>query len=191
MATDVTPNGNRCHPKPEAVRASTSAYAVNESGSFPSLIPGCTQAALPSCRFGSKSWRLLPEVHRSKLDTFITSKQTYDAFHNTELQEVLEAHGVGQLVISGVMTNCCCETTARHVGRLPHTWCTLHACGRMRELLKLCSLGYLIRYVAPEVCTSNVGTQHVWCKLDCPSIYVKHLLCGLLLYHSFCWQVKQ
>ncbi|GAB4823256.1 hypothetical protein N2152v2_010302 [Parachlorella kessleri] len=69
--------------------------------------------AQDSIKFGSKSWRLLPEVHRSKADTFITSKQTYDAFHKTELEEVLEACGVGQLIISGVMTNCCCETTAR------------------------------------------------------------------------------
>lgn len=34
-------------------------------------------------------------------DTFIKSKRTYDAFHGTELLEVLRRHGVRTLIVSG------------------------------------------------------------------------------------------
>jgi isochorismate hydrolase len=40
-------------------------------------------------------------------------KQRYDAFWKTNLEELLRGEKVSQLVITGVMTNLCCETTAR------------------------------------------------------------------------------
>lgn len=43
----------------------------------------------------------------------IILKQRYDAFWKTNLEEVLRGEKVSQLVITGVMTNLCCETTAR------------------------------------------------------------------------------
>ncbi len=41
-------------------------------------------------------------------------KHRYSAFMGTVLQELLEARGVNRIVITGFMTNFCCETTARH-----------------------------------------------------------------------------
>jgi len=43
----------------------------------------------------------------------IIIKEQYDAFLYTELERILKTAGVGQVVISGVLTNLCCETTAR------------------------------------------------------------------------------
>jgi len=43
----------------------------------------------------------------------IITKTQYDAFYATALESMLEECGVTQLVICGVMTNLCCETTAR------------------------------------------------------------------------------
>jgi isochorismate hydrolase len=40
-------------------------------------------------------------------------KTQYDAFWNTNLEEILKGKGVQQVVIAGVMTHLCCETTAR------------------------------------------------------------------------------
>ena len=40
-------------------------------------------------------------------------KSQYDAFHNTHLEEHLREKGVTQVVVCGVMTHLCCETTAR------------------------------------------------------------------------------
>ncbi|SHH37187.1 cysteine hydrolase [Thermosipho atlanticus] len=43
---------------------------------------------------------------------FIT-KDTYDAFFKTKLEEYLKNNKVTDLLITGVMTHLCCETTAR------------------------------------------------------------------------------
>ncbi len=40
-------------------------------------------------------------------------KHQYDGFLNTKLEEILRKNDVGQVVICGVLTNLCCETTAR------------------------------------------------------------------------------
>ncbi len=52
----------------------------------------------------------------SDLDTSIGSvieKEHYSAFHRTELENILRSEGVDSVLISGVMTDLCCETTAR------------------------------------------------------------------------------
>jgi isochorismate hydrolase len=43
----------------------------------------------------------------------LVEKSQYDAFYNTPLEGLLRQQGVTQVVISGVMTHLCCETTAR------------------------------------------------------------------------------
>jgi nicotinamidase-related amidase len=43
----------------------------------------------------------------------IVRKSQYDAFYNTTLDVTLKQHYVKQVVVTGVMTNLCCETTAR------------------------------------------------------------------------------
>lgn len=40
-------------------------------------------------------------------------KDTYDAFYNTSLEEVLKSSGIEQILIVGVRTHLCVETTAR------------------------------------------------------------------------------
>jgi isochorismate hydrolase len=44
---------------------------------------------------------------------FVLRKNQYDAFYKTSLEELLQKKGITQVVISGVMTHLCCETTAR------------------------------------------------------------------------------
>ena len=44
----------------------------------------------------------------------LLTKVRYSAFEGTDLDEWLKARGVDTLVICGVMTNLCVETTARH-----------------------------------------------------------------------------
>ena len=43
----------------------------------------------------------------------VFKKSQYDAFYDTLLEELLKKEGVNQIVICGVMTHLCCETTAR------------------------------------------------------------------------------
>lgn len=46
-------------------------------------------------------------------NSVVLRKTTYDAFHNTELYNILKENEVRSLVVTGVMTHLCCETTAR------------------------------------------------------------------------------
>ncbi len=43
----------------------------------------------------------------------VLRKTTYDAFLGTELEELLKQSGKDQVVVTGVLTHMCCETTAR------------------------------------------------------------------------------
>jgi ureidoacrylate peracid hydrolase len=43
----------------------------------------------------------------------IVTKHRYGAFHNTDLETILRVHGVRTVVLTGVATNVCVETTAR------------------------------------------------------------------------------
>jgi isochorismate hydrolase len=43
----------------------------------------------------------------------VIEKNQYDAFYNTNLEKILQEKNISQVIICGVMTNVCCETTAR------------------------------------------------------------------------------
>ncbi len=43
----------------------------------------------------------------------VISKSQYDAFYGADLESTLRGRGVEQVIITGVMTHLCCETTAR------------------------------------------------------------------------------
>ncbi len=55
--------------------------------------------------------RIVPELSFSYADIIV--KTQYNAFYATELEEFLRRAGVEQLVMTGVMTHLCLESTAR------------------------------------------------------------------------------
>ncbi len=57
----------------------------------------------------------LSEIDRriNQTNGIIIKKSRYDAFYNTSLESLLREQDVCQVVICGVMTHLCCETTAR------------------------------------------------------------------------------
>jgi isochorismate hydrolase len=61
---------------------------------------------------GTEDWKFLPEMKIEPKDTIIAKKR-YSAFFGTDLDKILRSRGIQDLIISGVMTNLCCETTAR------------------------------------------------------------------------------
>ena len=61
---------------------------------------------------GSFDHRLMDELSPREGERII-AKRRYSAFFGTDLEECLRNQGVEDLVICGVMTNLCCETTAR------------------------------------------------------------------------------
>ncbi len=62
-------------------------------------------------KYGSKEWELINGLNADSGD--IIDKDRYNAFHGTDLDQRLQNTGVKDIIISGVMTNCCVETTAR------------------------------------------------------------------------------
>jgi bifunctional isochorismate lyase/aryl carrier protein len=59
----------------------------------------------------SLNGQLVPELNTS--GGVVLNKSQYDAFFETPLEEILCAKKIRQVVICGVMTHLCCETTAR------------------------------------------------------------------------------
>jgi len=61
---------------------------------------------------GTEDWKFLPEIKIEPKD-IVLPKKRYSAFFETDLETTLRSRGIQDLILSGVMTNLCCETTAR------------------------------------------------------------------------------
>lgn len=64
------------------------------------------------CFEGSEASEIHPDLAPLQGEKVIF-KHRYSAFYGTDLETVLRCMGIGDLVICGVMTNLCCESTAR------------------------------------------------------------------------------
>ena len=60
---------------------------------------------------GSRMSEIIEELIEPEMQ--ILEKSQYNAFFKTDLEQILRRNNITQLIISGVMTNLCCETTAR------------------------------------------------------------------------------
>ncbi|XP_057486007.1 nicotinamidase 2-like [Actinidia eriantha] len=61
---------------------------------------------------GTPAAELMPELARRQEDE-VVEKRTYGAFTGTHLEDRLRELGAEEVIVCGVMTNLCCETTAR------------------------------------------------------------------------------
>ncbi len=61
---------------------------------------------------GTKGVEIVRALKPRKTERIIW-KHRYSAFYNTDLELILRGMEVTDLVIAGVLTNCCCESTAR------------------------------------------------------------------------------
>jgi len=74
----------------------------------------------------------------------VVLKHRYSAFYNTDLKTVLRCLRAGDLVVSGVMTNLCCESTSRDaLYRDNRVFFPADANGSVTEDLHLASLSSL------------------------------------------------
>ena len=65
---------------------------------------------------GSDSWQIIKEFDAT--GRTIIDKNQYSAFFNTNLDDILKKNNIEDVIIVGVMTNCCCETTSRDAFQL-------------------------------------------------------------------------
>ena len=62
---------------------------------------------------GTHSFEFFPDLPAPRENEYHIVKHKYDAFHGTDLNTLLRNIGADTLIITGVTTNCCCESTAR------------------------------------------------------------------------------
>jgi len=61
---------------------------------------------------GTEKWKRISEIAPNREEKIIR-KRRYSTFYGTDLDGILKILGVKDVIIVGVMTNLCCETTAR------------------------------------------------------------------------------
>jgi ureidoacrylate peracid hydrolase len=66
-------------------------------------------------REGSETAKLHKGVEVGKGDILLY-KPRYGAFTGTDLDQILRSHSIDTIIVSGICTNICCETTAREAG---------------------------------------------------------------------------
>lgn len=74
-------------------------------------------SSLASFKKGSEDWKLHPEVEKRKYDVLF-EKNMPGSFTGTGLEAWLRSKGIDTVVISGYMTQMCCDTTARQAYHL-------------------------------------------------------------------------
>ena len=67
---------------------------------------------IPVCAAGSWGGDFYGEVRPEPHDPIVT-KHRYSAFYNTDLDTILRSNGIRTVVLTGVVTNVCVETSAR------------------------------------------------------------------------------
>ncbi len=68
---------------------------------------------------GKPGWRINPEIAPMKGELVI-HKRTPDSFYNTTLQAELESRGIKMLIIAGLQTEWCIDTTVRRAYSLEY-----------------------------------------------------------------------
>lgn len=93
------------------------------------LIPGLAEAKC--CAADTWDSEIIDEIDVIESD-FIVDKNRYSAFYGTPLQSILSAQDIRSLVICGVTTNVCVETTARDASQRDYrTFIVGDACGEI------------------------------------------------------------
>lgn len=105
---------------------------------------------------------LVPQIVDERAKIIVKSQ--YDAFYNSDLAANLQAKNIKQLIITGVMTHLCCETTARAAFTLGYEvffaidgTATYNRDFQMATLLNLAH-GFAVPILVDEVISELSGT---------------------------------
>jgi nicotinamidase-related amidase len=69
--------------------------------------------------YGSEGWKIHPSIAPMEEDILV-QKETPDAFHKTNLCETLESRSIRNIVVAGLQTEYCVDTTCRRAFSLGH-----------------------------------------------------------------------
>jgi nicotinamidase-related amidase len=113
-------NGNFIHPIGEVIDRTRALIDVFHAKGLPVVLvnvagraPGRTEQGPRSSLTSAEGWTdLLPQLDRQPSDIVVT-KRSWGAFATTDLERLLKARGVTQVVVTGVVTSGGVEATAR------------------------------------------------------------------------------
>ncbi len=115
-ARDILDNANRVH---AAVRKAGGLVVFTQHSAAPLPVDAVVSAAEPRSSLdllsGSPSYELHPAIQRASGDVVVVKHQS-SPLHpraGTHLNELLRDHRIETLIITGLVTNGCCESTAR------------------------------------------------------------------------------
>jgi len=91
-------------------RINLAASRVRDAGGIVILIQH--ESADGPLAYGSPGWQLAPDLRVCETDLRVRKRAT-DSFHQTELQSILQQHQVDRLVICGLQSEFCVDTTTR------------------------------------------------------------------------------
>jgi isochorismate hydrolase len=105
---------------------------------------------------GSEASRLAEEIKTEKSDKVIR-KSRYSSFYETDLEEHLKVQDVSDLVITGVLTNLCCETAAREAfDRGFNVFSVMDGMATYSEEVHIASLKNLAYGFSTPLCTEDI-----------------------------------
>ena len=108
-------------------------------------------------KYGTPEWEILEELQADPERDLIIDKDTYSAFYQTDLEDEFRRSGVSDLIICGVFTNCCCETTARAAFVFDYrVFFVADATAASSEDIHICSLKSLAHSCAYVIDTKQV-----------------------------------
>jgi len=111
------------------------------------------------CIEGTPESEIHPEL-APRHDEKVVLKHRYSAFYNTDLETILRCRSIEDLVITGIMTNMCCESTARDAYyRDYRVFFTADGTGSINEEMHLASLLNLAFGFACVTTTADIIAQ--------------------------------
>lgn len=107
-----------CHPAGTLPNI-LAAIAVSKENGIPVIVVQHSMSEKEAAAFvnGSEGWKLHSALHEVVPDHYV-EKHLPSAFVGTDLHAWLQAHDIDTVVISGYMTQFCCDTTARYAMHL-------------------------------------------------------------------------
>ncbi len=94
------------------IRVIHTAHVLRADGSNAGLIPQSIQVMI---RRGALTSMLHKDLVIDPRDV-VLEKPRFGAFQGTDLELILRGNGIDSVIIGGIATNVCCETTAREAG---------------------------------------------------------------------------
>jgi nicotinamidase-related amidase len=101
-----------CHDSPGVIERINALSRKARAAAAPVVVIQHETAAGGDMDHGSDAWKLAPALETREGDLFVRKTAT-DSFHKTGLDELLKARGVDNLVICGMQSDFCVDTTTR------------------------------------------------------------------------------